>query len=186
MKSVDDENMDIEEIIKSVDIDVMEDGNKVIRIVSKKGPTPDENGAFLGVLIDSDEGVLKIDGTVEGSPAQKAGLQKGDGIHLINGNKIQSYEKLIEILSQFKPGETIEILYSRDQKYNKVQATLVRRGDVVGTEKMIWKTEDGEEIEINEAKEMHFHGKDKDGKDKDGKVKKEKIIIKKKIKKEKE
>jgi len=172
MKSADGDEIAVGEIIENIEIDVTDDGNKVIRIVSKEGPAPDKNGAFLGVLIGSDTDVLKIDGTVEESPAQKAGLQKGDVIHAISGNKIGSYKVLTEVLSKFKPEDTIEILYERDGKYNNVKTKLVRRGDVAGTKKMIWKTNDGEEIEIHD--------------DKDGKVKKEKIIIKKKIKKEKE
>ena len=172
MKSADGNEVAIGEIIEHINVDVTEDGNKIIKIVSTNGPAPDENGAFLGVMIGSDTDVLTIDGTVEGSPAEKAGLQKGDIIHIVSGSKIPSYKVLTEVLSKFKPNDTIEILYDRDGKYNTVKTTLVRRGDVAETKKMMWKTEDGEEIELHE--------------DKDGKVKKEKIIIKKKIKKEKE
>ena len=171
-QSGDGEDIDMEELMEHVEVNMMDEGTTEIRIVRKEGPAPDENGAFFGVMIDpSTEGVELLD-VVKDSPAQRAGLQRGDRLRSINGKAIKSYEELTEMLSQFKPEDTIEILYDRGQKSNKVNAKLVRRGDVDASKKTIWKTEDGKEIEIDNGK--------------DGKVKKEKIIIKKKIKKEKE
>jgi len=173
------EDLNVGEMLEDVNIDVTKDGQKEIRIIKKEGSGPNEEDAFFGVMIDPSIEGTELLNVVDGSPAQKAGLQRGDILRSINGQEINSFEELIKKLSQFKPEETIEISYDRNQKSNKVKTKLVRRGNVAGNKKMIWKTDDGEEIEIDDDHKLHFHRKNEKSK-----VKKEKIIIKKKIKKE--
>ncbi|RMG88557.1 MAG: PDZ domain-containing protein [Bacteroidetes bacterium] len=96
-------------------------------------------GAFLGVVAGADDGgPLTLREVVEDSPAEKAGLQKGDVLQSINGQKIENFENLIETLSQFKPNDEIEIGYVRDGKPQTAKATLAgRKGKAVAKKKII-------------------------------------------------
>lgn len=155
---------------EDVDVEVDEEGHQEIRIMkTRKG-----NGAFFGVMIDpSAEGMELLD-VVKDSPAEKAGLQKGDILQSINEHQLSTYEELTNALSNYKPGDSIVVMYRRDGQVNKAQANLADAKDLPMEEKMIWKTDDGEVIEIEEGQKIHFEEKTEEGK----KVKK-KIIIKK-------
>ena len=129
--STEGENMNVGELLEDVNVDITKDGQKEIRIIRKEGPVPNEEDAFFGVMIDPSIEGMELLNVVDGSPAQKAGLQGGDILHSINGQEIKSFEELTKILSQFSPGETIEIIFNRNQKSNKVKTKFVRRGDVL-------------------------------------------------------
>ncbi|MBR0468885.1 MAG: RIP metalloprotease RseP [Mogibacterium sp.] len=55
-----------------------------------------------------------IASVADGSPAQAAGLQAGDTIVEINGTKTNTWEKVVEGISSYKEGGTLEITYERD------------------------------------------------------------------------
>lgn len=57
-----------------------------------------------------------ISSVVDGSPAQLAGLQAGDVIVAIDGNKTNSWEDVVEGISSYKEGSTLEVTYERDGK----------------------------------------------------------------------
>ncbi len=155
------------------DIDVEMDGDKKTEIRIMK--TRKGNGAFFGVMIDpSAEGMELLD-VVKDSPAEKAGLKKGDILQSVNEHQISTYEELTKKLSNFKPGDSIVVMYRRDGQVNKVQANLADSKDIPMEEKMIWKTDDGKIIEMKEGQEMHFEEEGTDG----AKKIKKKIIIKK-------
>lgn len=156
---------------EDVDVKMDGEGHKEIRIMK----TRKSNGAFFGVMLDpSAEGMELLD-VVKDSPAEKAGLKKGDILQSINELQVSTYEELTKTLSNYKPGDSIVVMYRRDGQVNKVQANLANSKDVPMQEKMIWKTNDGETIEIKEGQEMHFHEEGSDG----AKKIKKKIIIKK-------
>ena len=54
-----------------------------------------------------------LDSVVAGSPAEKAGLRAGDTIIAINGEKTGTWERVVEEISSYKEGETLEITYRR-------------------------------------------------------------------------
>lgn len=62
---------------------------------------------------------------IPGSPADKAGIQQGDIILKIDGSEINESSPISSIIGKKKPGDKIEIVYSRDGKESKVTATLV-------------------------------------------------------------
>lgn len=159
------------EILEDIDVEMDGDKKTEIRIMkTRKG-----NGAFFGVMIDpSAEGMELLD-VVKDSPAEKAGLKKGDILQSVNEHQISTYEELTKALSNYKPGDSIVVMYRRDGQVNKVQANLADSKDVPMQEKMIWKTDDGEIIEIKEGQEMHFEEEGTEG----AKKIKKKIIIKK-------
>jgi serine protease Do len=83
------------------------------------------NSAFLGVSSRKAEkgGATVLEVTKE-SPAEKAGIRKGDVIIKVNENKIESPESLFETIHNFKPGDKVKIVFTRDGKEQSVMATL--------------------------------------------------------------
>jgi serine protease Do len=83
------------------------------------------NSAFLGVSSRKAEkdGATVLEVTA-GSPAEKAGLKKGDIITKINDAKVESPESLFEVIHNYKPGDKIKIVFKRDAKEQSVMATL--------------------------------------------------------------
>lgn len=69
------------------------------------------------------EGVY-VDNVVEGSSADKAGINPGDVILAINGLNVNSASELQEQIGRFRPNDKIEILINRDNKKKQISATL--------------------------------------------------------------
>lgn len=64
----------------------------------------------------------KVGGTIEGSPADKAGLKKGDLITEINGTKIDNWEHMASIIQQ-NANSKIDIVVNRDDKIMNMALT---------------------------------------------------------------
>ncbi len=83
----------------------------------------------LGTIPDmafQGDGVL-ISGVLPGSPAEKAGLQKGDRIVGVNDEKVSGLEDYSGILKSHKPGDAIRVRFIRGDQERTVEATLVER-----------------------------------------------------------
>ena len=87
-------------------------------------------GAFLGAVVDprmAGDG-LKLSATLPGSGAARAGLRAGDVLIRVAGVVVDSFETLRREVRARKPGDSVEILYLRDDDAHGVTATLgVRR-----------------------------------------------------------
>lgn len=77
----------------------------------------------VGALIISDDEKSRPS-VIPKSPAQKAGLQKGDIITAVDGQTISSVVKLNEIILAKKVGDTITIEYNRHNIEKEVKITL--------------------------------------------------------------
>ena len=64
-----------------------------------------------------------LDSVVPGSPADKAGLQAGDTIIAINGERTGTWEKVVEGISASKEGEALDISYKRGSETGTVTVT---------------------------------------------------------------
>ena len=83
------------------------------------------NQAFLGVSSrKAEKGGATVLEVTKGSPAEKAGIKKGDIITKVNDSKIESPESLFETIHGFKPGDKVKVFYTRDGKEQNVMATL--------------------------------------------------------------
>jgi M6 family metalloprotease-like protein len=69
------------------------------------------------------EGVL-VDRVVPDSPADGAGLKKGDHLVKIDGTTLVRAGRLTDILSEKKPGDTVTLVVRRDDKDVELKATL--------------------------------------------------------------
>jgi len=96
-------------------------------------PSP---SVFLGVAIISvdeviakqlginDEHGVLVNSVIPDSPAEKAGLQRGDVIAVINSSATKDVETFKEIMATLEPGETVKITYVRDSRKNRTYAVL--------------------------------------------------------------
>lgn len=74
-------------------------------------------------LPDIQSGVY-INEIVNGSPADKAGIEKGDVITKINENEVDDFKTFRRFLYQLKVGDTMEIEVFRNSEYIKTQVQL--------------------------------------------------------------
>ena len=119
------EGENVGELLEEMNVTVGADGKKEIRIMK----TEKRSGAFFGVMIDPSEEGLELLDVVKDSPAEKAGLKKGDIIRTVNEHKISTYKELTTALSRYKPGETIVVTFKRNGMVNKAAAVLVDAKD---------------------------------------------------------
>ena len=83
------------------------------------------NSAFLGVSSrKAEKGGATVLEVTKGSPAEKAGIKKGDIITKLNETKIESPEGLYETVHNLKPGDKVTIHLTREGKEQSVIATL--------------------------------------------------------------
>lgn len=80
----------------------------------------------LAAYFDVEEGALILE-VEEDSPADRAGLQPGDVIVAIEGEKVRDPEDVTDILSDYGRGDKVEIEIVRHGKHKKVTAELSGR-----------------------------------------------------------
>lgn len=80
-------------------------------------------GVNLGPEGEKKQGAV-VQSVIEDSPAEKAGLRKGDIITKINQTNILNNDELIAKIAGFSLNETIAITYLRDGKSHEVKAKL--------------------------------------------------------------
>ncbi|HEX9020450.1 MAG TPA: M20/M25/M40 family metallo-hydrolase [Nitrospirota bacterium] len=88
-----------------------------------------ERRVSLGTIPDyayAGKGV-RLSGTVQGSPAEKAGLKEGDVIIRINTAGLGGLKDLSDILKTLTPGDRVSITYLRDGRQRKTGAVLQER-----------------------------------------------------------
>lgn len=181
---------DDSEVIKMKNKDIkmkeMEDGTEMIieeEIIEKDGKIEKRikkikhaghapKGAFLGIMMDTEtEGQVKVTETVEGSAAQKAGLQSGDIINSLDGKQITSHQSLLDALSSKKANDKVKIGYEREGKTMTTDAVLKEYKGEMKVIKMkkegmeegdhIWIEKDGDVIELEDGQKMIL--KEEDG-----------------------
>lgn len=64
------------------------------------------------------------------APAEKAGLQTGDKIVMLNGKQTNSWDDLVKILRKTKPGDQVVIQYNRNNTTRTTQANIESRDAV--------------------------------------------------------
>ncbi|MEP6927546.1 MAG: PDZ domain-containing protein [Ginsengibacter sp.] len=79
---------------------------------------------FLGVITEKTTDGVKITSVINGSAAEKAGLQKDDIITMLNDKKIISPEDLMDAVKFYKPDDNVKIDYIRNHKNKDVKVKL--------------------------------------------------------------
>jgi len=81
--------------------------------------------------LDPGEGVL-VQGVVEGSAAEKAGLREGDVLIAINDAKLVGTESLPAVIGSFAPGDTVVLTWGREGETRTTRVTLGARPGEMG------------------------------------------------------
>jgi serine protease Do len=106
----------------------------VVDVVDQLIETGEVKRGFLGISqknlssiereeYDLQDGVLVID-VVEGSPAEKAGLEEGDIIVAVGAKPIRNTSDLYSLIRSHKPGDRITITYYRSGAKGMAEAIL--------------------------------------------------------------
>ena len=66
----------------------------------------------------------EIDEVIEDTPAEEAGLQKGDRVIAVDGERVTDGIALIVAIRSHQPGETVEFTYVRDGDERSTEVTL--------------------------------------------------------------
>jgi putative serine protease PepD len=96
-------------------------------IVSELISTGKAEHAYLGVSVEDANGSAKVAEVRSGTPAAAAGLQAGDTIVSVDGQRISSGDALTSAISAKKPGDKVTIVYSRGGQTHSVEVTLASR-----------------------------------------------------------
>ena len=83
-----------------------------------------EPRAMLGVYTEKDEKGAKISQVMDDSPAEKAGLAKGDIVTRAGDKDITDPSSLSDAIGGLKPRDEVQIQYLRDNKQKEVKVTL--------------------------------------------------------------
>ncbi|MBL7183955.1 MAG: PDZ domain-containing protein [Anaerolineae bacterium] len=66
------------------------------------------------------------------SPADSAGLEEGDVITALDGREVDRDHPLDELIRRYKPGDSVEITYRRDDREHEVRVRLGEHPDEKG------------------------------------------------------
>jgi membrane-associated protease RseP (regulator of RpoE activity) len=88
--------------------------------------------AALGVVLH--QGSLEVRRVLPDSPADQAGLQRGDDILSVNGRRVNSPQELVSAIRRAGDDERIKLGILRDGEHETVRATLASRERVFGRE----------------------------------------------------
>ncbi len=94
-----------------------------------KGP-PREKGvgtAYMGIRGDTVEDQVVMTQIVEKGPAEAAGLVPGDVIESIGGKALKSYENLLDVLQDKKPGDKETLKVKRGDESLELSITFAER-----------------------------------------------------------
>lgn len=104
---------------------------QTVRMAHPAAGGPRGGGAYLGIVpnyasMEATDGCL-IDGTSNGSPAEKAGLKPDDKITSWNGKPVKNLHDLTALLAQSKAGDDIKVGLKRAGKDTEIQVKLGTR-----------------------------------------------------------
>ncbi len=93
----------------------------------------EQEGAFLGVDGEDlpDDGGVRITNVVDSSAAERMGLQVGDVIRSINGEEIDDFEDLADLMDEAEPNSDAQVFVKRDDKEITFSGKLGQRKTMV-------------------------------------------------------
>lgn len=102
----------------------------LVRTQRPAAPAAGGYGAYLGTVPDFApvERGVRLGGVTGGSPADRAGLRKGDVLIRLGRYDIDDLEDFTEALRNHRPGDTVDVVVIRGGQELPLRATLGRRG----------------------------------------------------------
>ena len=129
---------------------------------SGRAVAAESSKAWLGVMmqnLDEDlrdgmdyrgEGVL-ISGVVQSSPAERAGIRKGDVLVSVNGRSAESSDALTDMIGGMRVGQSVSVVVMRDGTRRTLTARLGSRPDRADLEVFDRQWDDQEDMKGHEG-----------------------------------
>ncbi len=96
------------------DIGFAIDGNTVVAVVEEIVANGSVAYPYLGIQSQATPQGVVVGGVEAGSPAADAGLQPGDMIVAVDGERVDADQGVIDLLYDHEPGETVTLTIVRD------------------------------------------------------------------------
>lgn len=102
----------------------------------------DPNGPFLGVTSGEcgpgENNGVQIGRVIEGSAAEKMGLQSGDRISKLDGKAVDSFDELADVISAKKAGDNLQVEYQRNGESISASGELGSRSETEKVERRMF------------------------------------------------
>ncbi|MFQ6045649.1 MAG: M20/M25/M40 family metallo-hydrolase [Gemmatimonadales bacterium] len=87
-------------------------------------------GAYLGTIPDMTEspGGVRLTGVRAGSPAERAGIRRGDILIQLGDHEVKDLYDMTDALRAHKPGDVVTVIVLREGEHVELTATLGKRG----------------------------------------------------------
>jgi len=95
-----------------------------------KGPKPDEDEkqpALMGIQGENGDPGAKLNTVTDGGPSDEAGLEAGDIVIEMEGNEIETYQDLIDIIRDHYAGDTVPLKVKRGEETLEFELTFGAR-----------------------------------------------------------
>lgn len=96
-------------------------------ISSQQGTTPATEKPWLGAQIALTPDGLTVSSVIADSPADKAGLKRGDVVKSVDGTQVSDMQALLNALKDKKPGDSVTLSITRDGNAQDIAVTLEAR-----------------------------------------------------------
>jgi C-terminal processing protease CtpA/Prc len=115
-------------------------------------------------------GVL-VNRVLDGSPADEAGIEKGDVIVRFGSRQIDGSEELTDLVRESRSGQSVSVQIVRDGSRRTINVRLAERDDQVAPRAQRWTWSDGDDdrVRVRRAPRVHIERHDDDDDDGDGK-----------------
>lgn len=94
------------------------------RLGAQEGDTDGRGFVGMALRADKEKEEVIVDQALEGTPAAKAGLKKGDVILEIGGERVTEILPAVEAVRRRKPGDTLALQVRRDGKEEEVKVRV--------------------------------------------------------------
>ncbi|GEM_PF-3588180 len=125
-KKLEQEREKVRDTVEKILDEEMRD-EKTEKKVEKKTEKKADQKPYLGVFLNESEGGPAVAEIMEGSPAEKAGLQSGDVILKVNGKDVGATPDVIGAVAEHKVGDKLKLEVLRDKENVTITVTLAPR-----------------------------------------------------------
>jgi serine protease Do len=102
-----------------------------------------QNNPVLLRSFGADHGIV-VNSVGAGSPAERAGLRRGDVIVSVQGRPIRNGDELVAVVSESEVGRKLKVEYLRDGKYTTTEIEVGDRNKIIGEQRVGAEEEGGE------------------------------------------
>jgi putative serine protease PepD len=98
--------------------------DEVMPIVDQMAAGETPTHARLGIRVGDDEAGAKVAEVTEGSTAADAGIEPGDVITAVDGQRITGADSLVATIRSYRPGDEVTVSWTRGGESQEAQVTL--------------------------------------------------------------